>query len=164
MRTREAFRPGTRANHYSHVVLYVAFSLWFPATDFPAQAIHLQRFGEFLLRSFRAPKSVLNVISSVRQFHLAHGYDTQAFIDYTFGLWKRAVNKTVRHVPAPAQALPKKVLERLCCLAQSLGGQGMVFSAFLSTLFYSLARLSSLAPPDYRSFDSTRWPILDDLR
>ena len=69
-RTGNAFRPGTRANHQSHLLLYTAFTAYFGLPDFPASIKAVLLFGEFLLRDFKAPKSVTNAFSSIKAFHL----------------------------------------------------------------------------------------------
>ena len=141
-RTEEAFRPGTKANQNSHV----AFSLFFQERDFPATGGHLLRFAEFLMRSLRSHKSATNALSSLRTFHLQHGFSVEAFLDYRLALWKRALPATVRHVPTPARPMPVELLNTLCSLAAGLGERGAVFSALLALAFASLARLSSLVP------------------
>ena len=87
-RTASAFRPGTKANQRSHVLLYVAFSKFFQETDFPAAVGHLLRFAEFVLRSCRAHRSATNALASVRTFHLQCGFDVQAFADFRLVLWR----------------------------------------------------------------------------
>ena len=78
-RIGKAFRPGTQANHRSHVLLYTAFTAHFDLPDFPATPLSLVLFGEFLLRSFRAPMSVTNALASIKGFHLDGGLTTAAF-------------------------------------------------------------------------------------
>ena len=80
-RMRQAFRPGTRANQRSHVMLFIAFALHFGMRNFPAGVGTLVCFGEFFTCSFRAPKSVTNALALVRAFHLLQGFSTAAFDD-----------------------------------------------------------------------------------
>ena len=162
-RTGKAFRPGTVANRLSHVKLYAAFSLHFQLQDFPAPVLTLLLFAEFLLRSCKAPKSVCNALSSLRTFHLLNGLPVDAFQDFQLSLFKRALPLTVRHVPAPAAPMPLGVLERLCTLSGSLGRAGRVFAALLATVYFTMARLSSVAPPRGDGYDTTRYPTLGDL-
>ena len=162
-RGAEAFRPGTRSNVCSAVLLYVAFTLHFSLTDFPAAAGTLVIFGEFLLRSYRAPKSVFNALASLRHFHLDRNLPLEAFESRKVSLWKRAVASTVRHVPRPAPPLPQGVLGQLCELALQLGPLGLLFAVLASVIFSSMARLSSLLPKQGERFDSTRLPTWGDL-
>ena len=71
IRRGKAFRPGTQANHRSVAQLYAAFAINFQVPDFPAPVSSLLLFAEFLLRSYRAHKSVVNALSSLRTFHLS---------------------------------------------------------------------------------------------
>ena len=163
-RRAQAFRPGTRANHRSHALLFVAFSLHFEFQDFPVRPQGLVCFGEFLLRSYSSPKSVLNVFSSVRRLHFLRGFTTEAFEDPQVFLWKRALPLTLRHLPIVAPPFPLQLLQRACVLADSLGARGRVFAALLAVTFYTMARLSSLVPVSLHTFDRTRLPTLADVR
>ena len=162
-RRSKAFRPGTQANHRSVAQLYAAFAINFQTPDFPATVSSLLLFAEFLLRSYRAPRSVLNALSSLRTFHLIRGLQTDAFADYQVTLYKRALPLTVRHVPTGAAPLPFDLLERLCALSERQGTGGLAFAALMAATFFSMARLSSLAPPNGGTYDVTRFPIWQDL-
>ena len=164
MRTGQAFRPGTVANRRSHVLLYAAFAIFFGLQDFPAAARVLLLFGEFLLRTYRAPKAVTNALSSIRGFHLLHNLTTEGCDSYYLTLFRRALPLTVRHVPARAPPLPFQLLEDLCSLAAHRGPLGIVFRALLATVFFSMGRLSTFLPSTEGRFDTSRWPVLGDLQ
>ena len=152
-------------NVRSHVLLFAAFADHYGFRDFPATASTLTCFGEFLLRSFQAPKSVFNALASVKHFHLDYALPTLAFESRRVALWKRAVSLTVRHVPAGAPPITREVLDKLCCLAARLGELGVVFAALASVLYFSMARLSSLLPQaGGGNFDRSRLPMWDDVR
>ena len=121
-------------------------------------------FAEFLVRSFKAPKSVVNALASVKGFHLLQGFDTAAFDDTRVAHFRRSLPLTMRHELAPARALPLQLLNKLCIRAQGAGQAGLVFGTFLSVLFFSMARASSLLPSYSGRFDPTRLPTLDDVR
>ena len=156
-------RPGTRANQDSHVLLYIAFSIYFRLRDFPTTPRVLQLFAEFLLRTFRAAKSVTNTLSSVKTFHRLLGLSVEAFGDYRMELYVRALRPTVRHVTHQAPPLSPRVLQQLCVLARSMGPNGATFAALLSVAFFSMARLSSLLPESHRDFDVSRLPTRGDV-
>ena len=163
-RRGKAFRPGTQANHRSVAQLYAAFALHFQTPDFPATVSSLLLFAEFLLRTYRAHRSVVNALSSLRTFHLVRGLPTDAFADYQLTLYKRALPLTVRHVPQGAAPLPFQLLEQLCSLAGAQGPAGVAFAALMAATFFSMARLSSLAPPTGGDhYDITRFPTWHDL-
>ena len=163
-RSAQAFRPGTVANQDSHILLYVAFCFYFGLQDLPASATVLICFAEFLLRTYRATKSVLNALSSVRRFHLDARYDLSAFGDVALARWRRALPLTVRDLPSRALALPLRVLEELCRLAQASGQEGITMAAFLAVCFHSLARASTLLARGVGCYDFSRLPTLADLQ
>ena len=121
-------------------------------------------FGEFLLRDYKAPRSVTNAFSSVRAFHLDSGMDASAFSSRQLSLFRRALPITLRHVPARAPPLPFLVLERLCTAARERGTEGVVFAALLAVTFFAMSRLSSLAHPSTEPYDFTRYPSFADVR
>ena len=145
------------------MLLFAAFTAHFHLQDFPAPASTLVAFGEFLLRSFRAPKSVFNALASLGHFHLDHELDTGPFNSRQVYLWRRAVETTVRHVPQGAPPLSREVLRAMCELAGRLGPLGWLFAALASVLYCTMARLSSLLPVTEHGFDSTRLPTWADL-
>ena len=162
-RSRSAFRPGTVANHRSHILLFIAFALYFRVTDFPVACSDLLSFGEFLLRSYKAPKSVLNVFSTVRMFHVQFKFSPEVFDTLEVARWKRALFLTVRSVPQQAQPIPFPLLERLCALAEGLGGEGSTVAAFLSVGFHVFARASTLLTQAGVGYDVSRLPTLADV-
>ena len=148
----------------SHLLLYTAFTSWFGLPDFPASEGVLLLFGEFLLRTYRAPKAVTNVLSSVRGFHLLHGLPTDGSDHYHLALFRRSLPLTVRHIPARAPPLPFELLEKLCMRAVAGGPLGTVFRALLTTIFFSMGRLSSFVQDGGAAYDSSRLPTVGDLR
>ena len=163
-RSTRAFRPGTVANQDSHILLFIAFSIYFGLRDFPASAAVLICFAEFLLRTYSATKSVLNAISSVRRFHLDGRYDVAAFDDVTLSRWRRALPLTVRTLPVRATAIPLGALERLCRLAETMGQEGLTMAAFLAVCFRSFARASTLLAAGPSSYDFSRLPTFADIQ
>ena len=151
-RLGNAFRPGTMANNRSHVLLFAAFTSHFQLQDFPAAPRSLVLFGEFLLRSFRAPKSVTNAISAVRAFHLDVGLDVGAFGDRQLFLFRRSLPLTSRHVPTQAPPDALSGVGATVHRGQGGGGRGVGFrnsavrglflhgTTFLSGAHFSLHR------------------------
>ena len=162
-RTTRAFRPGTVANHRSHILLFIAFALYFSFNPFPAEERQLLLFGEFLLRGYSAPKSVLNVFSSLRRFHSEHNFQVDGFDSVPLSRWKRALFLTVRTVPHRASPFPFQLLERLCSLAESSGPGGHTMAAFLTVAFHVCARASTLLSSTVGTYDFSRLPTLADV-
>ena len=148
----------------SHVLLFIAFADSFGFLDFPVGARTLLAFGEFLLRTYRAPKSVLNAFASLRHFSLDFNLDVSAFQERSVLLWRRALPLTCRHSVSQAPPITLELLERLCLLSDRLGEAGLVFAGLLALLFATMARLSSFLPQYGRAFDRTRQPTFIDVR
>ena len=159
----QAYRPGTQKNRWSHAVLYIAFCIYFGFADFPAAPGVLLMFAEFLTRSYTATKSVTNALSSLRTFHLIHGFSPLAFDHFQVTLWRRALPLTERSIPSQAPPLTVPLLQRLCIRARGMGRGGLAFAALLATCFYSLARLSSLVSQVAGGADDSRVPLVRDL-
>ena len=164
VRTGRAFRPGTVANNESHVLLYTAFTIYFDFSAFPASIAGLRCFGEFLLRSFAATKSVLNALSSVRKFHFDYRLSVEAFEAVEMVRWRRALHLTVRSLPGGAKPLPFSLLERLCRAARGFGPEGEVMAGFLAVGFHALARASTLLACDRGIYDVSRLPVVADAQ
>ena len=101
----------------------MAFTNYFSLRDFPASPRVLLLFGEFLLRGYRAPRSVTNGFSSLRGFHLDRDLDASAF--------------------------ESRQLSLLRCskyFAGDRGPSGVVFAALLSVTFFTLAMVFMIFP------------------
>ena len=161
-RQKGAARPGTWRNRQHHFVTYLAFCSHFRLQDIPAAPSTLILFMEFLLRSYRNPKSATNALASIRFLHQVRGASIASFHDFSLSQTLRALPRTVRHVPAPALPCHPSVLSALCSTAATDGPRGIVFRALCTLAFSTLARLSSLVP-DKLPFDSSRYPVIADL-
>ena len=122
----------------------------------------LTLFIEFLLRTFRAPRSVTNALAAIRNLHLQLDAPTQAFENYTVLAAVRALPLTLRHQPSPAPPATQHLLRLLARASQDFGLKGLIFFTLCTFAFHSLARLSSLVPP-HPPFDATRYPTFGDV-
>ena len=130
--------------------------------DVPASPRVLTLFVEFLLRTFRSPKSVTNTLASVHHLHLQLGAPVHAFTHYRVLSTIRALPLTVRHLPSPALPVTPALLKRLAFASREWAFKGLVFFSLCTIAFHTLARLSSLVPPSPR-FDPSRYPTFGDL-
>ena len=150
------------SNRRCQLKLYLIFCRHYHLPDLPTTPRTLILYIEFLLRSYRAPGSVRNALSSVRFLHLFMGHPTDAFADFQLALSLRALPLTVRHTPHPAPPCTLRLLRAICRAVGPLGARGAVFGALCTIAFFSLARLSSLVPPAL-PHDPTRYPTFGDL-
>ena len=145
-RQKQAFAPGTRANHLSHLRIFLLFSVFFGLQAFPADVRTLLLFLEFLTLSFASPKSVANVMASVKFHHERLGFDLQRFEHIRLRLALRSLGRTMRTAPSQAAPFPPQLLAPLVGFADRLGPWALAFRALVILAFFTFARLSSLVP------------------
>ena len=163
IRRKFALRPGTVANHRTHLKNFVRFCIFYNLRDFPASGNTLSLFAEFLCRTYQAPNSVLNALSSVRFFHQFLNYESSGFFDFKFSLTKQALPRSVRYAPSPALPMTLKLLQNICAISLNRGAQGVAFAALCIIGFHTLARLSSLVPSSVDGCDLTRTVQISDV-
>ena len=162
-RRRFAFRPGTVANHRTHLHSFIRFCIYFNLVDLPASGNTLSLFTEFLTGTYSAPNSIFNALSSVRFYHNLLGFSTVGFEDFQFQLTKRALPRSVRFEPNPALPITVDILKGICEFADTQGVMGVAFKTLCVISFHTLARLSSLVPSSRSKLDCTRTVLIEDV-
>ena len=163
-RCRFAFRPGTVANHRTHLHSYIRFCIYFNLVDLPASGNTLSLFTEFLTGTYSAPNSIFNALSSVRFYHNLLRFSAEGFEDFQFQLTKRALPRSVRFEPNPALPIRVDILKGICEFADTVQGViGVAFKALCVISFHTLAHLSSLVPSCRSKLDRTRTVLIEDV-
>ena len=162
-RCKCAFRPGTISNHRTHFRNYIRFCIYFGLVDLPASGNTLSLFSEFLCRTYLAPASVLNALSSIEFYHSLLDFSLTGFSSFRFLLTKRALPRSVRFEPHPAEPITIDILRQLSRLCNKLGPQGLAFKTLCLVSFHSLARLSTLVPATQSRPDLTRSVLISDV-
>ena len=121
-RQTQAFAPGTRVNHISHLRIFLLFTVFFDLQAFPADVHTLLLFIEFLTLSFTSPKSVSNVMASVKLHHERLGVSLQHFGHLKLRLAFRSLGRTMRTHTVQAAPFPPRLLAPLARFAGGLGG------------------------------------------
>ena len=137
--------------------------MFFGLQAFPADVRTLLLFLEFLTLSFASPKSVANVMASVKFHHERLGFDLQRFEHIRLRLALRSLGRTMRTPPSQAAPFPPQLLAPLVSFADRLGPWALAFRALVVLAFFTFARLSSLVPPAAGAFDISRWPTVGDV-
>ena len=163
-RQRRAFAPGTRANHSSHLRIFLSFVVFFGLKAFPTPVETLLLFLEFLARHYQSPKAVKNVLVSLRFQHERLGFSFAEFQNLRCRLALRSLAFTMRSHVSQAAPFPRRLLGPLVGAADALGPWALVFKSLVTIAFVTFARLSSLVPPSGAGFDPSRWPTLADLQ
>ena len=158
-----AFAPGTRRNHSSHLRLFLSFTIYYALPSLPTTVHVLLLFIEFLSRSYKAPKAVVNVVASLRFHHERLGLDALPFDHIKVRLALRSLRFTLRTPPNPTPGFPARLLRPLYNAAASLGRWALAFRALVVFAFFSFARLGSLLPVRASPFDTSRFPTVGDV-
>ncbi len=154
-RRKQAFRPGTRKNHKTHIKAYLLFCDYFQLTAIDPDVDTLCLFLECLTRSLKSPKSVKNYFSSVQLLHNMLGVPGSAIAAFEVKLMLRSISLTSTHMPQKKLALSPATLLALC---QTLGSskEAVVFRCAILMAFFSFLRRSNLVPDSASSFDKHR--------
>ena len=157
-------RPGSKKNLLVHIRTFLSFCLYYRIPDDSLDVNLLCAYIEFLLNSFRAPSTVRNYISSLATFQSWRGLTTEIFDSLQVSqLWK-AIMLTVRHFPRQVHILSIAQLKILLRHAALLGTNYLLFKAFLTLLFFSMVRVSTLIPYSSTQFDKSRHMCVNDLK
>ncbi len=162
-RRRQAFRPGTFANHKSQFQLYLAFCIHFGLRDINPTVATACMYCEFLARKFRSPKAIRNYISGARLLHKYLHVSADSLHSFELGLMLRALDINLRHVPNQRLPLTEKMLAQLCALCDSLDTFGITLKCAVPLSYFGFLRQSNLAPQTAKAFDPTRHTCRGDV-
>ena len=140
IRQTQAFAPGTRKNHFSHLKSFLAFAAYYALPSLPA-----------------------STHTSLKFHHARLGFTLHPFDSFQLKLALRSLPFTLRTPTAPAAPFPAQLLAPLCTAAAALGPWAAPFRALCLLAFFSFARLASLVPPSGGAFEGSRFPTLGDL-
>lgn len=162
-RRRQAFRPGTAANHRSQFRAYFAFCMEFNLQDVNPSVDTICMYVEHLAQRFRSPKAVGNYISGVRLLHKYLGVACPSLHCFELDLMLRALDLTLQHVPNQRHPVTPDILQQLCQMCDHLGPMGRALKCAYLFGFFGLLRQSNLAPKSQRAFDHHRHTCRGDI-
>lgn len=162
-RKRQAFRPGTAANHRSQIVLYMSFCIHFTLQYINPSAKTLCLYAEFLTRSFHSPRAIRNYISGIRLLHKYIGIDCPALQSFDLHLILRALDLTMAHVPNQRIAIDIGLLKDICMVCDSLGTIGAVCKVGFLFGYFGFLRQSNLAPRHAAAFNHKQHTCRGDV-
>lgn len=162
-RQRQAFRPGTVANHKSQFQLYVSFCLHFGLQDIKPTVPTICMYCEFLARSFSSPKTIRNYISGVRLMHKYVHASADSIHSFELELMLRALDVNLRHVPNQRLPISESLLSKLCTLCDTLDSFGSTMKCAILLSYFGFLRQCNLAPKSARFFDPSRHTCRGDV-
>ena len=163
-RRANSLRPGTKKNLLNYFRVFLSFCLYYRLDPLALTPCTVCAYIEFLLNYFKCPGTVRNYISGVTTFYAWLGKDTGIFYNFQVNQMLRAMDLTLRYTPAEKHILTIPELHQLVQACKLLGCNCAMFRSFLSLLFFSMLRVSSLLPYVASSFDPTRHPLLNDVQ
>ncbi len=162
-RKRQAFRPGTRANHLSQFKSYIMFCAQYGLQDIPASTDTICLFAEHLGQRLRSARSVRNYVSAVRLLHKYVGQTPPSLHSFELSLVLRALDLTMSPFSRQVQPVTEAMLIQISDICTSLGTLGMVLKCAFLLGFYGFLRQSNLAPPSCHSFQPTKHTCRGDV-
>ena len=163
-RRMKYLRPGSKKNLLVHIRSFLSFCIFYRKPDDSLDVNMLCAYVEFLLNSFSSPSTVRNYISSLATFQSWRGLSTEFFNSLQVSQLWRAIDLTVRHFPRQVHILSVAQFKVLLQHAALLGTNHRLFKAFLTLLFFSMVRVSTLIPYVSTKFDQSRHMCVNDLQ
>ena len=163
IRRRQYLRPNTRLNIIRHFKLYLCFCMFFGLNTAPLTPTLLCAFIEFLANSYNCPATIRNIVSSVSTVYGWMGWSQAPFRSYLILQMLHALDRTLRYEPRVLYTVTVSDLALLVSSCSILGLNTVMFRAFLTILFYTMVRISSLIPQNSKYFDLTRHTSIADL-
>ena len=156
-------RPGTRRNLQNQFRVFFSFCIFYRLNALALTPGLLCAYIEFLLHSFPCPGTIRNYVSAVSTLYAWLGLDMDIFRScQVLQMW-RAVKLTVRYSPKVKHSLTVSELQSLLKACVVLGSNSLLFCAFLTTLYFTMVRVSSMIPYSHGGFDLTRHVTMSDL-
>ena len=113
-------------------------------------------YAEFLSRSFKSHRAIVNYIGGVRLMHKFLGVDAPSLYSFDLHLTLRALSITMDYQPVVKLPITIDILHNMCCICAGLDKVGIVLKCVFLLAFFGFLRCSNLVPPTVSSFDPTR--------
>ena len=162
-RQRQAYRPGTRANHRCQVASFINFCTNHNLQFLNPSVDTLCVYTEYLAQKFSSPTSVKNYLSAVKLLHNLLGLQAPSLDSFQYRMMLRALPLTMRHVPTQRQPITPTLLGQICRVCDYLSVPGLVLKVAFLLSFFGFLRQSNLAPPSTRRFDRSRHTTRSDI-
>ena len=162
-RKQHAFRPGTRENQRSQMVLFISFCTYFTLEYVNPSEKTLCLYAEFLARSFKSPRTIRNYISGIRLLHKYISVNCTSLHSFDLDLILRALDLTMQHMPNQRIPIDTQTLKDICSICDSLGGIGTVCKVGFLFGYFGFLRQSNLAPKRATEFDPKRHTCRGDI-
>lgn len=162
-RRKQAFRPGTSANHICQFKAYIKFCAIYGRRDINPSQDTLCIYIEYLAQKFKSAKSVKNYLSAVTLLHKYVGADTTQLQSFETDLMLRAIKLTMLHTPRQRREISTDILTRLSKVCDKQGLMGANLKCAVLFAYFGFLRQSNLAPTSAAKFDPRRDTCRGDI-
>ncbi len=154
-RRKSAYRPGTIANHQSHIRNFIAFCLYFKVKFVSPTIPTVCCFIEFLATEL-TPASITNYISSLKWWHKLINKPANSLYSFEVSLMLRALRINMSHRPNRRLPISLQQLRKIVNKCKHLGRSGPVYKCAILFAFFGFLRQSNLAPTSTQTFNKIR--------
>lgn len=135
---------------------YLAFCEHFNLTAINPSVDTICMYTEFLARSFKSSKAIVNYVSAVRLLHKLVGVQASSLHCFELDLMLRAMSVTLDRTLPCRQPVSIGLLSSLCQLCEKLDTLGTVVKCVFLFAFFGFLRISNVVPSAAAKFDRTR--------
>ena len=160
---RKAFAEGTFDNHLCQWVTYLEFCVFFQLVAFPANALVVAWYAQFLTRRLKSHGALLSYISGVKKLHQMLGYSIKSFKHFILKITLMGLKRSNEHVVVQAPPITPKLLEQMHAQLNFTLEEDVVFWAAAILAFFLLFRKSNLLPDTKWGFDKAKQLRRKDL-
>ena len=150
---QSAFAQGTYKNYLTQWRSYQLFCLWFKQPAIPCSLDSLILYAQFLGRSFKSVRLIMNYLYGVQVLHLLHDAQFPNLSEFQFRLFARGLSKRLPHIPKQAEPVTPVILLALYpFIDMHVKCHVALWASFLYA-FFMMARKSNIVPPSKLKFD-----------
>ena len=160
-----AYRPGTHRNHSVVIRTYFAFCIHYSIQDIPLTVDTVTLFVEFLARTFMSAKSIINYLYGLKYLCLVLEQPVHVIQSFQVQLTVKALKRTLPGGSNVKLPIHVDMLKAICHQVIKLfpGKLGIVLRCAYTFAFFTLLRVSNLAPYQVSQFDPHRQLCRNDV-
>ena len=158
-----AFAEGTMENLLVQWVKYLLFCTRFRLPAIPASTVVLTWFVQFLTRTLKSHKSIVNYLSGVKTLHVLLEVLVEGFSGLILKLTLRGIRRLNTHVPRQALPMTPNILIQIKACLDFTDSNDCTFWSICLTAFFLLLRKSNLIPDTLSNYDASKLLCRNDL-
>lgn len=163
LRQNMANRPGTENNNRAVLNQFIRFMCHHRLSFKRINSEIICAYIEKLVRQVRSPATIRNYISALTVMYQRMKIRPHVFLHIDVRRALKATDKTVRHVPCPANLITPDLLRSIIYVTSHLDDARTLRFLFIC-MFMSLLRQSNFMPQTVASFDTSRNLTRGDVR